>query len=118
MTPDELQTIEAELQKRGYRKFTHSLTSTESWAWFKTFHRIRDRYGDVIDSYQIAFRVWNWRSHKDSNTPEHGLDFWTAATGAGCRMDFTANWEPICDIDAFERLAADFNALVRSHIPT
>lgn len=116
MTPDELQIIEAELQKRGYRKWTTCLTSTESWTWFKTFHKIRDKYGEVADSYQVAFRVWDWRSHKDRNTPEYGFDFWTSAIGTGSRMDFTANWEPICNIDTFERMGAEFNAMVRKYV--
>lgn len=36
MTEKELQTIENELQKRGYKKYTTCLTSTESYAWFNT----------------------------------------------------------------------------------
>lgn len=32
MTHKELKTIEAELERRGYKKYTHPLTSSESWA--------------------------------------------------------------------------------------
>lgn len=35
----------------------------------------------------------------------------------GYRTDFTANWEPIADIGTFERMAREFNIMVRRHIP-
>lgn len=33
MTDKELKTLESELQKRGYRKWTTALTPTETYAW-------------------------------------------------------------------------------------
>ena len=85
MTAEQLKTIEAELQKRGYKKWTTALTSSEDWAWFKTFGKKQDEDGEVTYGYQIAFRVWD-----DSEYPgcpkEHlyGFDFWTSALGADC----------------------------------
>lgn len=38
------------------------------------------------------------------------------AAGSDFRVDFTSNWEPICDIDTFERMAAEFNQMVRKFI--
>ncbi len=108
--------IEAELERRGYKKYTKCLTSTESWAWLKTFTKKRNEDGDVIDGYQVAFRVWDFSRYLDRGAPPYGLEFWTSALGTDSRMVFTSNWEPICDIDTFERMAAEFNAMVRKFI--
>lgn len=116
MTEKELKAIESELEKRGYRKWTTALTSTETYAWFKTFDKEKDEDGYVISGYQIAFRVWDFRKYVDRNAPPYGFDFWTSPLGTDSRTDFTSNWEPICDIDTFERMAADFNQLVRKYL--
>ncbi len=115
MTAEQLKTIEAELQKRGYKKWTTALTSSEDWAWFKTFGKKQDEDGEVTYGYQIAFRVWDFSRYmyRDKNIQPYGLDFWTSALGTDSRMDFTSNWEPICDIDSFERMAAEFHTLTR-----
>lgn len=120
MTEKELKKIEAELQRRGYKKYTTCLTSTESWAWFKSFGKEKDEDGYVVNGYQIAFRVWDFSRYmyRDRNMQPYGLDFWTSALGTDSRMDFTSNWEPICDIDTFERMAVDFHKLVREYTKT
>ncbi len=117
MAQDELKAIETELQKRGYKKWTTALTSTESYAWFKTFDKEKDEGGYIISGYQIAFRVWDWRPYQNRDPYMHpyGLDFWTSPLGTDFRTDFTSNWEPICDIDTFERMAAEFNQMVRKY---
>lgn len=115
MTDNDLKSLESELQRRGYRKWTTALTSTESYAWFKSFDKEKDECGYVISGYQIAFRVWDWRQYVDRNAPPYGFDFWTSPLGTDFRTDFTSNWEPICDIDTFERMAAEFNAMVRKY---
>lgn len=112
MTDKELETIEAELEKRGYKKYTTCLTSTESWAWFKSFDKEKDEDGYVVNGYQVAFRVWDFTRYLDRGAPPYGLDFWTSALGTDSRMDFTSNWEPICDLDTFERMAEEFHKLV------
>ena len=112
MTGKELKKIEAELERRGYRKYTTALTSIESWAWSKSFDKEKDQNDCVVNGYQIAFRVWDFRQYIDRGAPPYGLDFWTSALGTDSRMDFTSNWEPICDIDTFERMAAEFNQLL------
>ena len=116
MTEKELEKIEAELQRRGYKKYTTCLTSTESWAWFKSFGKKQDEAGKVTDGYQIAFRVWDFRKYKDRNAPDYGFDFWTSASGAVGRMDFTSNWEPICDIYTFECMAKEFHQLTKKYL--
>lgn len=57
MTSKELKAIEAELERRGYRKYTHPLTLSESWAWLKNFDKEEDEEERVISGYQVAFRV-------------------------------------------------------------
>lgn len=116
MTADELQTLESELQKRGYRRYTTALTSSESYAWFKSFDKETVGDGHLISGYQIAFRVWDFRKYVDRNAPPYGFDFWTSPLGTDSRTDFTSNWEPICDIDTFERMAAEFNQMVRKFV--
>lgn len=119
MTPHQLQTIEAELQRRGYRKWEKCLVGNESWAWIKTFDKGYDDDGEVVSGYQVAFRVWNntenCRRFNLDKGAAYGFDFWTSALGADSRIDFTSNWEPICDIDTFEAMAADFNELVKKY---
>lgn len=118
MSEKEFKALESELEKRGYRKYTTSLTSTESYAWFKTFNKEKDEDGHVISGYQVAFRVWDWHryQYRDKNMHPYGFDFWTSAVGCNGRTDFTSNWEPICDIDTFERMAAEFNQMVRKYV--
>ena len=116
MTEKELKKFEVELQRRGYKKYTTCLTSTESWAWFKSFGKEKDDDGYVVNGYQVAFRVWDFTRYLDRGAPPYSLDFWTSAQGTDSRMDFTSNWEPICDIDTFERMAEEFHQLTRKYL--
>lgn len=118
MTTEELKKIEAELERRGYRKYTTCLTSTESWAWFKTFDKEKDDDDCVVNGYQVAFRVWDFSRYmyRDKNIQPYGIDFWTSALGTQSRMDFTSNWEPICDIATFEQMAKDFHQLTKKYL--
>lgn len=116
MTADQLQTLEAELQKRGYKKYTSALTSTESYAWFKSFDKEEDEDGDLTNGYQVAFRVWDFCRYADRNFSSYGLDFWTSPLGIDSRIDLSVTYEPIADIDTFERMAAEFNQMVRKYV--
>lgn len=120
MTEKELQAIETELTKRGYKKHTATLTSTETYAWFKTFGKEKDDDGHVISGYLIAFRVWDLRQyiHRDPHMHPYGFDYWTSPLGTDFRTDFTSNWEPFCDIDIFEKMAKEFDQLIRKTYQT
>lgn len=118
MTAYQIQTLEAELQKRGYKKYTSALTSTESYAWFKSFDKEEDEDGDLTNGYQVAFRVWDFRRYSDRNFPSYGLDFWTSPLGIDSRIDLSVTYEPIANIDTFERMAAEFNQMVRKFVKT
>lgn len=115
MTSKELKAIEAELERRGYRKYTHPLTSSESWAWFKNFGKEEeDEEGRVISGYQVAFRVWDFTNY--DRTHPYDIDVWASPLGADFRADLEVNWEPIADIATFERMAAEFNKLARKFV--
>ncbi len=114
MTSKELKAIEAELERRGYRKYTHPLTSSESWAWFKNFDKEEDEEGRVTGGYQVVFRVWDFTNY--DRTHPYGFDVWVSPLGADFRADLEVNWEPISKIDAFERMADSFNQMVRKYV--
>lgn len=118
MTADKLQTLESELQKRGYRKFIRAITDNETYAWFKSFGKDWDEDEHITNGYQVAFRVWDFGKYRDrdKNMPPYGFDFWTSPLGTDSRADFTSNWGPIADIDTFERMAAEFNQMVRRFV--
>ena len=107
MTDKELKTLESELQKRCYRKWTVWLTAKESYGWFKTF-------GGEGNEWQIEFRVWDYRLYHDPYGEPYGFDVWMSPKN-GCNNSCECGWEPICDIDTFERMAAEFNQMMRKY---
>lgn len=110
MTSEELQTIEAELQKRGYRKLSRGLTANETYGWFKTI-------GNDEGDYVMEFRVWKHVVPYSYPAEHHiGLDFYSTVLGLHTYAEFEMGWEPVCDIPAFERMAAEFNKLARKYI--
>lgn len=112
MTSKQLKKLEADLEKRGYKKYAQCLTSKESWGWFKTFDKVKDKYGNAIGGYQIEFRVWDFSMfYRDNSEDAYGFDFWTSPIGTDGRIDCTANWEPVCDIGVFEQIARDFYSM-------
>lgn len=116
MTLKQLRELEAELERRGYKKWYCALTCNESWAWFKSFDKECDENGEVVSGYQIAFRVWDKTKYEPTDQNAYGFDFWTSPVGTVSRMDFTSNWEPICDFDTFEAMAADVHAIVKKYV--
>ena len=82
MTEKEVEKIEAELQKRGYKKWTTALTSSEDWAWFKTFGKKQDEDGEVTYGYQsvsITPTTLFVALPKNSMPPSAGVDLATTA---------------------------------------
>lgn len=108
MTEKELHTIESELEKRGYHKWTVAFTSKESYGWFKTF-------GEKGNDYQIEFRVWDFAEYRDIHGDPYGFDVWTSPKTA-YNNSLECSWHHIADIDTFERMAAEFNAMVRKYV--
>lgn len=116
MTTQQLKKIEAQLKERGYRKYTRCLTSSEAWAWFKTFDKVVDKDGETAGGYQVAFRVWDCTKYGYTGIDSYGLDFWTSPIHTDCPMVFTANWEPSEDFDRFEAMAKDFYEMTKKYI--
>lgn len=89
MTPTQLKTLEAELQKRGYKKWTHSLVGRENHAWIKSFGIHKDKYGDTTNDYQIFFRIFDWRK-RPNFSPEafpSGSEIWITVTMIPTELD-------------------------------
>lgn len=108
MTEKELHAIESELARRGYRKWTVALTSEESYGWFKTF-------GEEGNDYLMEFRVWDFTKYRGIHGEPYGFDVWTSPRNV-YNNSFECGWEPIADIDTFERMAAEFNQMVRKYV--
>ena len=115
MTLRQLKKLEAELENRGYRKWTKCLTSSESWAWFKTFEKTVDEEGEAVSGYKVAFRVWDYTEFWQTGANSYGLDVWSSPLNTECRMDFESSWEPFENIDKFEAMAKDFYELTRKY---
>lgn len=108
MTVKELQSLESELQKRGYKKWNVCLTSKESYGWFKTF-------GEKDNEWQLEFRVWDYAKYDDPYGEPYGFDVWMSPKN-GYNNSCECGWQPIADLDAFERMAEEFNQLVRKYV--
>lgn len=111
MKAEELRKIEAELEQRGYRKSTGETNDDCAWCWYKYFGEKRIGAGGWL----VMFRVWDGSKYY-RGTPDtaYGFGFVTMPTSIHM-IRFESNWDPICDIDAFERMAAEFNAIVRKY---
>lgn len=61
MTEKQLKKFEAELEKRGYRRYPPLHNCAR--AWYKGFHK--GAYEDGRSAYQICFEVWDWIQYAD-----------------------------------------------------
>lgn len=61
MNEKQLKKFEAELEKRGYRRYPPLHKCAR--AWYKGFHK--SAYEDGRSAYQICFEVWNWIQYAD-----------------------------------------------------
>lgn len=108
---NEIQELETNLEKNGYKKWTTCLSSSESWGWFKS---IKNKEGEL--KYQIEYRVWDWRELKrkdDIHTPDFGIDILILMHGNN-RVDMIIN--DIIAIDKTEKVAEDFYNLCINHM--
>lgn len=108
MTDKELKSLESELQKRRYSRYDGEFPRGESWGWSKAF-------GEKANEYLIEFHVRDLRPYYFLNGDPYGFDMWTALKNHQ-KHYLKCSWEPICDIDTFERMAAEFNQMVRRYI--
>lgn len=80
MTSKQLEKLEADLQKRGYKKWTTCLVGREDYDWFKSFGEHKDEDGDTTCDYQIAFRIFQWCRKYDNFYPPKGSEVWLTVT--------------------------------------
>lgn len=91
MTSKELKAIEAELERRGYRKYTHPLTLSGSWAWLKNFDKEEDEEGTVISGWVARDedadcpRLYNHKPFRKKEGFKDGL--WSYGLEIGLRLD-------------------------------
>lgn len=114
MNKTQLQKIEAKLKRKGYKKYTTAITSSESWSWFKTFGK-DDNENMPTQGYQVAFRIWDFTKYKLKPKEAYAIDFWTSPIWRETRVDFRQNWEPDDSIEKFECLAEELDKFLQKH---
>lgn len=87
MTPKQLKSLEVELEKRGYKKWTQCLVGREDFAWAKSFGVHEDKYGDTTNDYQLFFRFTDWRGKYDHFNPPKGSEVWLTVTMIPTELD-------------------------------
>lgn len=109
-TEKEFEVFEAKMIELGYVKGNYKFKS-ETFGFWKTFHKTYDENDEKIIGYKLAILVWDWREHRhfDSivNQYPYGvqLEFISGnkATPDG-RFDFTIS-DDKCTIEKFEMIA-------------
>jgi hypothetical protein len=109
-TEKEFKVFEAKMIGLGYVKKNYKFKS-ESFGFWKTFHKTYDEDGEKEIGYQLAILVWDWREHSqfDSQMKKHPygvqLDFiaGSKATPDG-RFDFTIS-DDSYTVEKFEVIA-------------
>ena len=109
-TEKEFEVFEAKMIESGYVKRNYKFKS-ETFGFWKTFHKTYDEEGEKLIGYRLAILVWDWREyrHFDSlaNQYPYGvqLEFISGnkATPDG-RFDFTIS-DDKCTIEKLEMIA-------------
>lgn len=91
MTSKELKAIEAELERRGYRKYTHPLTLSGSWAWLKNFDKEEDEEERVISGWvardEVAIRPTLYTSKPLRQKKGFENGYWEYGMQIGLSLD-------------------------------
>lgn len=109
MTKEQYNTLEAELEKRGYKKY-HNGHSNESYGWFKSPIPRKDDWTN--SPYQIEFCVWDYLDLKKCRNIEGCPDYGVSvailvSTDKIDRADLELLYENQA-IDEIEKIAASF----------
>lgn len=119
MTPDQLTRLEAELARRGYKKWTNCLIGKEDYAWFKSFGIHKDADGDLDRDYQIAFRITDWMSRDPRDRPERasvGVTVTMLPSGLNNRIDVDYSLQlEVPDIDLCERMFQEMYDVIKKY---
>lgn len=120
MTSTQLTKLEAELERRGYKKWTTCLIGREDYDWVKQFGVHPDEDGDRVCDYQIAFRVYDWRKCKDLNMPkqsEIGVTVTMIPINLDHRLDFDYSLQTeVPDVSLCEAMMKDLYETAKKHI--
>lgn len=115
MTSKQLKSLESDLEKRGYKKWTNCLVGGEDYSWFKTFGEHKDKNGDSTSDYQIAFRVYDCQG-KCFNHPKQSEIWLTVTMILTCfNVNCNYSWQiDVPDIDMCEAMMKEiFNTAKR-----
>lgn len=120
MTLSQLNHLEADLEKRGYKKWTNYLIGKEDYAWFKSFGVHTDKNGDSDNDYQIAFRVWNCENHYAGHDFYPNAKIWITVTmlpsNLNDRIDVDYSLQlDIPDISMCERMFEEMFGVVKKY---
>ncbi len=115
MTTKEVKDLESLLESKGYKHYDKHLTSSEDYAYCKSFDITYDEYGDRNVGYQVAFRFWDWRKYGKTGLCEFGLDVIVLASQEH-RSDLVFTQEEY-DIEKIEQIAEGFYEFCKKYIP-
>lgn len=115
MTTKEAKDLESLLASKGYKYSDKCLTSSEDYAYFKSFDITYDEDGDRNVGYQVAFRFWDWRKYKQTVLFEFSVDIAVLASQEH-RSDLILSQERY-DIDNIEQIAEGFYEFCKKYIP-
>lgn len=121
MTSLELKNLEAELIKRGYKKWTTCLVGREDYAWFKSFNEHKDNDGDTTCDYQIAFRIYDFRSRYDTFSQSERSGIWVTVTMVPTNLDNRLDCDyslrvDVPDVETCEKMMAEFYVVAKKYI--
>lgn len=102
----ECEDLEKQLTERGYKKYTVALTSSEDYAYFKSFKEGEETL------YQISYRFWDWRKYPGQED-RIGVDIVIIVSNRG-RTDMIISY-PELNFDEVEGIAKEFYELCKRH---
>lgn len=114
MTLEELKSLESSLEVHGFKKWTCSLSSHETYGYFKSFDYIKDEYDEERPSYQIEYRIWDFAQYGAKGSDAYGIDI-IVLESCEQRCDMVLTVPDFFDIDRVEALARDFNVFCHKH---
>lgn len=115
MTTKEAKDLESLLESKGYKYSDKCLTSSEDYAYFKSFDITYDEDGDRNVGYQVAFRFWDWRKYMKTGLHDFGVDI-AVLVSQEHRSDLVLAQEKY-DIDKIEQIAEGFYEFCKKYIP-
>ena len=115
MTTKETKDLESLLESKGYKHYDKHLTSSEDYAYCKSYDITYDEYGDKNVGYQVAFRFWDWRKYKQTVLFEFSVDV-AVLVSQEHRSDLIFSQERY-DIDKIEQIAEGFYEFCKKYIP-